>query len=163
MGFLAGIMIGSLTGFTSGISKGLSDGILAGLPIALFSGLLFGLGMGSFAVLMRQRFVRAESGFTEEQLLHDGPANHFLNGEGVGGWLYLTNRHLVFRSHPLNFQPHELSLGLVQISDAQASRTAKIIPNGLRITMSSGHNEVFVVNAHKVWRDKILQAKARPA
>ena len=54
--------------------------------------------------------------FVGETMLRNGPANHFVGVEGVGGWLYLTSGRLYFRSHSLNIQNHECSLMLDDVT-----------------------------------------------
>src|SRR5205809_520525 len=96
------IPMGLIAGFLFGVARGFSAGVTFGLVIGPTSGLVFGLAMAGFIAIQRRRFARTRSDFTGEQLLHDGPANHFLNGEGVGGWLFLTKERLLFRPHQFN-------------------------------------------------------------
>lgn len=112
-----GIPMGAIAGVVVGIARGLSEGFFFGLVTAVASGLAFGLAMAGFMVIQRRRVARARPEFTGEQLLHDGPANHFRNGEGVGGWLYLTKERLLFRSHQFNIQRHESSIPLADIAE----------------------------------------------
>jgi len=119
--------------------------------------------MTGFMAIQRRRFSRARVELIGEQLLHDGPANHFLNGEGVGGWLFLTKERLLFRSHQFNVQRHELSVPLKEIAEVQPVRTARIFPNGLRLVTRSGKEERFVVREHGRWRDEIVRAHTNMA
>lgn len=156
-----GIPMGVLAGIVIGLARGLSGGVLFALQIAAASGLTFGVAMAGFMAIQRRRFVQARPEFTGEELLHDGPANHFLNGEGVGGWLFLTKERLLFRSHPFNIQRHELSVPLTEIAEVQPVRTAKVFSNGLRLVTRSGRDERFVVEAHRRWCDEIIRAQTR--
>jgi hypothetical protein len=155
------------TGIPFGIAMGVFCVLMAGwqrgLSLAVGSGLLFGITMAAFTGYQQRRFAVQRPAFTNEQILHEGPANHFLNGEGVGGWIYLTSRRLLFRSHAINFQPHELSIELSDISKALPVLTAKIIPNGLRIVTRSGRDERFVVEERRRWCDEITNAQKRVA
>ena len=155
MGIFFGVRMGIIRGFSAGVSFGLVSGAACGLA--------FGLAIADFMVIQRRRFSRARPEFRGEELLHDGPANHFLNGEGVGGWLFLTRERLLFRSHQVNLQPHELSLPLAEIAEVQPVRTARIFPNGLRLVTRSGREERFVVEARRRWCDEILRALRRVA
>jgi GRAM domain len=155
MGIFFGVRVGIVQGFSAGISFGLVSGAA--------SGLAFGLALAIFMAIQRRRFSRARPEFSGEQLLHDGPANHFLNGEAVGGWLFLTRERVLFRSHQFNIQPHELSVPLAEIAEVQPVRAAWIFPNGLRLVTRSGREERFVVEAHRKWRDEILSALRRVA
>jgi len=157
------------TTLLAGIPFGLGMGVFyilltgwhRGLSLALGSGSLFGLAMASFSANQRRRFAAQRPAYTEELVLHEGPANHFLNGEGVGGWIYLTPRRIMFVSHKINFQPHELSIALSDISEALPVMTAKCIPNGLRIITHSGRDERFVVVGRRKWCDVITNARKR--
>jgi hypothetical protein len=158
-----GLPMGLLAGIVIGIAHGFSHGALVGLVTVGASGLAFGLSMAGFMTIQRRRFAKARPEFTGEHLLHDGPANHFLNGEGVGGWLYLTERRLLFRSHQFNIQPHELSVPLAEIAEVHPVRTAKIFPNGLRLVTRSGQEDRFVVEANRRWCDEIVRAQTQVA
>ena len=158
-----GISMGICAGILVGIARGISAGISFGLWGAVASGLVFGLAMASFTAMMRRSFARTRPEFKGEELLRDGPANHFLNGEGVGGWLFLTKERLLFRSHQFNVQCHELSFPLAEIAEVQPARTVGLFPNGLRLVTHSGKNERFVVEAHRRWCDEIIRAQTRTA
>lgn len=160
-GIAFGMPMGVLTGLLEGLARGSSYGFLFGLFTAVASGLAFGLTLAVFLAIQRRRFSQARPEFVSEHLLHDGPANHFFHGEGVGGWLYLTEQRLLFRSHKINIQPHELSVPLTDIVEVRAVRTAKIFPNGLSLVTRHGLDERFVVENHKKWCNEIARAQAR--
>ena len=153
-----GVPMGVLAGVVMAVARGLSFGVPFGLAMAAASGAAFGLATAGFMAIQRRRFSRARAEFIGEQLVHDGPANHFLNGEGVGGWLFLTKKRLLFRSHQFNVHRHELSVPLKEIAEVQPVRTARIFPNGLRLVMRSGEGLRFVVREHGRWRDEIAKA-----
>src|SRR5947199_4936916 len=111
------ILAGIPFGLAMGVFYVLRVGWSRGLLLASGSGLLFGITMAAFSTYQRRRFTVERPAFTDEQVLHEGPANHFLNRAGVGGWIYLTTRRLLFRSHAINLQPHELSIELSDISE----------------------------------------------
>jgi hypothetical protein len=158
-----GIPIGLLAGVVIGIARDRSDGVLTGSLVAGASGIAFGIAMAGFMTIQRRRFAQTRAEFTGEELLHDGPANHLLNGEGVGGWLFLTRERLLFRSHSVNIQCHEFSVLLAEIAEVQPVRTARLIPNGLRLVTRAGKDERFVVEAHRRWCDEIVRAQRHAA
>jgi len=158
-----GVPMGTLAGVVMASARGPSFGASFGLAMAVASGAAFGLAMTGFMAIQRRRCSRARVELIGEQLLHDGPANHFLNGEGVGGWLFLTKERLLFRSHQFNVQRHELSVPLKEIAEVQPVRTARIFPNGLRLVTRSGKEERFVVREHGRWRDEIVRAHTNMA
>jgi hypothetical protein len=153
------LFMGTPFGFSMGVFYVLMTGWRIGLLLAVGSGLLFGLAMAVFTSYQRRRFALDRPAFSGEKVLHEGPANHFLNREGVGGWIYLTSRRFLFRSHAINFQPHELSIELLEISEAKPAMTAKLIPNGLRIVTRSGREERFVVEDRRRWCSEIAKAQ----
>lgn len=87
----------------------------------------------------------------DEFLVWHGAANHFKRLEGVGGWLWLTNQRLIFESHSINGQVHELVIPLQQVSEAKPVRTVWLIPNGLLLRTTEGTAERFVVYGRQTW------------
>lgn len=125
--------------------------IAVGLVSGAVAGLLFGWLMGLFA---KSKFVTQSTRIeTEpgETILFESPANHFKGIEGVGGKLYLTNRRLVFKSHKLNIQAHELAINLADIRDAKRHKSLGIVNNGLSILTSTNVTEKFVVEQAGEW------------
>ena len=155
MTFFTGVPFGLFMGLFLSFKNGISLGIGLGLA----SGLSFGLLLAAFATWQGSRFERKAPSLDGEQLLKQGPANHFRGWEGVGGWLYLTNKRLLFLSHSVNIQNHALSMPLTEIEEIQTCSTAWIIPNGLRIVTAQGV-ERFVVEGRRRWLEEVSQAKA---
>ncbi len=90
-------------------------------------------------------------------MIFEGPANHFLSGEGRGGWLTLTSTRLVFRSHGNNLQNGTLHLGLDQMLSVTPRRTILFIPYRLRVHRTDGGNETFVVQDGMDWAKRIAE------
>jgi hypothetical protein len=158
-----GLCMGLAGGLVIGVIEGVRSGVFIGAVVFAASGLLFGLRMASFSAFQRRRVAIERPDFGDEPILHDGPANHFYGGEATGGWLYLTTRRLFFRSHRRNLYPHETAMELSDITEARPIKTAKVIPNGLEIIMTSGHSERFVVEKHNKWSEEINHAKNQAA
>jgi len=72
-------------------------------------------------------------------------ANHFKGIEGVGGKLFVTDKRIVFKSHSINIQNHELIIEYPDIQGVEFFNTLGVFPNGLKIIMVSGKQEKFVV------------------
>ncbi|MFH2143196.1 MAG: GRAM domain-containing protein [Bacteroidota bacterium] len=85
-------------------------------------------------------------------------ANHFKGLEGVGGKLFITNKRIVFKSHSINLQNHELTIMYPEILSIELYNTLGIVPNGLKIITKSGKNEKFVVWKRKIIK-KIIEGK----
>jgi hypothetical protein len=149
------------------IFAGLAFGIFFGLFLAFrykadyalvagpISGLVFGVAIYFFATsktVKRQTQIENSAG---NPIIHSGGANHFLNGEGVGGKLYLMADKLQFQSHGFNIQNHGQILGIEQIKEVRFFNTLGLIPNGLSILTSEGKTEKFVVNNRGLWKKEI--------
>lgn len=125
----------------------------------ILSGVLFGAITAWMARRQAKKLLLERPTFTGETLIFEGPANHFVGREAVGGYLFLTDARLLFRSHRVNIQNHELAIPLGEMSSVEATKTLRVVANGLSITLGSGQQEKFVVNEHTVWRDKIEVAR----
>lgn len=158
-----GAVMGIPTCVLVSLLGGVAVGIFMGLIVALASGTLFGLMVTLFTAYQRKVFEKQKLEFKEEVVLYDGPANHLINHRAIGGWLFLTDKRLLFRSHKFEPQPHEWSLPLSEIGDVRTAMTLRVVPNGLRIHSTSGQIDHFVVEGNRRWREQVLAAKARAA
>lgn len=152
------VLTGVPFGFFMGLYATFYVGGSLGFVLGLCSGLFFGLMLAAFTAWQASQFTREVPDLEGEQLLKQGPANHFCGWEGVGGWLYLTDKRLLFRSHRFNIQNHELSIPLVEIAEVETCLTAWIVSNGLRVVTTRGA-ERFVVEGRRSWVKEIGQAK----
>jgi hypothetical protein len=159
MMLLTGIPFGLFMGIFWSFQYGAKSGVVMGIV----AGVLFGALMGVFAGYQKKKFETERPSFVGEDLVKEGGANHFRNIEAVGGWIYLTDQRLLFKSHAINVQEHELSIPLQKISEATRCMTFGVIPNGLKIRTIDGKTEKFVVEDRKDWVKMILEAKERVA
>jgi phosphate/sulfate permease len=157
------------------------NSILAGLAFALFfgvllwlkydihtalisgplSGLAFGTILYFFVIsktIDRQTQLTNADG---EKIICSAKANHFLNGEAVGGKLYLLADRLEFKSHRFNAQNHVQKITLREVQKVSFYNVLGIVPNGLSITLTNGKTEKYVISSRRVWRDKIEKLKNR--
>lgn len=146
------------TFWKTGVPFGFCMGILfffiygwLGVIGGLFSGILFGSLLAGFVVYQEKKFTKNRPLKPDENLLKEGGANHFLNGEAVGGWIYLTDKRFYYKSHNSNIQNHEMSIPFKEIDYVEKANTFGIIPNQLRLTLRDGQVEKFVVNGAKDW------------
>jgi hypothetical protein len=131
-----------------------TGGWLNALFLGLLGGVLFGLALAAFVTQAVKR--SATPAFaTHEQVLKDGPANHFRGLAAGGGWLFLTDSRLVFKTHPVNLRRYEFSMLLADIAAAQSAFTLWVIPNGLCVVTQSESNEHFVVDQRDEWSKAI--------
>jgi GRAM domain len=129
----------------------LMNGWKLGIPMGLASGILFGIAITVFVSYQAKKFTKNRPLFPDENLVKEGGANHFLNGEAVGGWIYLSDSRFFFKSHNSNIQNHEFIISLSEIAEVENSKTFGIISNGLKLTLNNQSVEKFVVNDSKNW------------
>ncbi|MDR1191760.1 MAG: hypothetical protein LBK60_08905 [Verrucomicrobiales bacterium] len=142
------LMLLQLTWAPTGL---LTTGIIAGVG----GGVLFGVGIYWFVTsktVHQQTQIPLADG---EPVIHSGGANHFHNGEAVGGKLWLLTDRLQFRLHQFNLQNHELVIPLAQIKEVIFSNTLGVVPNGLLIVTTAGACERFVVSGRRWWKSRI--------
>ncbi len=136
-------------------------GIILSVILALFGGVLFGLLIWLFSKLQdgKVKELRAEvmAGTT---VYYDDAANHLVGKEGVGGWLFLTEHSLYYKSFLTNIQVHELNLPFEEIEKVEAARF-KVIGQSIRVCRKDGTVEIYVVNEPKTWESKINERMNR--
>ncbi len=136
-------------------SKAIFKSITAGLIGGIVAGFLFGLIIGWFKT---SKFISTTTKIEtqpDETIIFQTPANHFKGAEGVGGRLYLTTKRLVFKSHKLNIQNHELSINLTDINKVDRYKKLGIINNGLEIISKENNVDKFVVEQADEWIKKL--------
>lgn len=159
--YKAGLLFGILmfvTLFLQGLyfrpdhsGTGILKTLLSAVIGAGVGGLLYGWLMNKFSTSkMVTNSTKIETA-PGEVIVFEGAANHFKGIEGVSGKLYLTDKKLVFKSHKLNIQNHELSIILRDIQKAGGFKPLNITDNGLLIDMSDGSTEKFVVENRDKW------------
>ncbi|WP_029277419.1 GRAM domain-containing protein [Pedobacter borealis] len=133
----------------------------AALVMGPIAGMLFGLIMGLMLYFFsKSRSVNNQSkleGVDESEIVYAGAANHFKKKEAVGGKLYLSNDHLIFKSHNLNIQNHTLSIEINNINEVTFFSPLGLAKTGLQITLKDNAVEKFVVNNRNIWRQHIEQ------
>jgi len=137
------------------IIKSVVSGIIAGF----ISGLLFGWLTGLFS---KSKFAKESTKIDldlDEEIVFQTPANHFKGVEGVGGKLYLTSKRLIFKSHSLNIQNHQLSISLTDINNADRYKTLGVVNNGLAIITIQNKTEKFVVEQVDEWLKQLAGRK----
>ena len=137
---LSGLLFGIIFGF-----------IMRDVIYGIVGGILFGL---SISILMKRQikyFEKIKDEISKEnKVIFDGYANHFMGKEAVGGWLYLTDKLLIFISHNNNSQNHEMVIPIAIIKKVEKYLTLGLVPNGLKI-ISIDAEDKFVVNDRKKW------------
>ncbi len=151
---LSGIAFGFLFGLFLAIKFNLNDALIAG-PI---SGIVFGFAAYRFVsskIVKRQTQIELNG----KTIIRSGGANHFLNGEAVGGKLYLLDDRIVFKSHNFNLQNHGKEILLDNIASIEFYNTLGIMPTGLEILTKESQSEKFVLSNRKLWKTEINKIK----
>ena len=141
-GVVFGVIMGVFYYFQSSLLKGIISGVIGGI--------LFGFLMGVFIKKIKKPKITLD-----KEILFEGRANHFKGIEGVGGWLFLTNDELIFKSHSINIQKHELVIPKNEIMTVKPVKTIGLFSNGLKVTTNKQKHERFVVNNQKIWMKNI--------
>lgn len=133
------------------ILKAFTSAVIGGVVAGFIFGLILGWFKSSAYVFLATKIETQPDEIISFQTL----ANHFKGVEGVGGKLYLTNQRLVFKSHKLNFQNHELSINLIDINKVERYRNLGIVNNGLTVTSKLNGVDKFVVEQANEWFKKL--------
>jgi hypothetical protein len=163
-GFIkSALVLGVPFGLLFGAAVQIPAFVMTGEPfyfvsIALSTGLLFGVIcsaiMSSTAVEKAVRIDLPDG----ETVQYSGGANHFLGAEARGGYLYLTNRNLIFQPHGFNIQTDGVSIALVDIAEVKPIWSLGIVPNGVGVTTRDGVMNKFVVYQRKEWVSRLRAA-----
>lgn len=122
--------------------KVIASGLIGGAVSGLLFGWLFGLLTKSKLFTVKSDLLLND----EEHIIYETPASHYRGVEAVGGKLLLTNERLIFKSHRINIQNHQLSIDLTSLSEINRFKTLALVNNGVSITTNSGRTEKFVVS-----------------
>ncbi len=146
-------------GITMGLFYGIIQGdFVVGIISGLIMGFLFGFLMIAFVYIQSKKFKKSSSTIVEgKNIIMEGAANHLIKNESVGGWLFLTDDEIIFKSHNFNIQRHQTIIPLNRISDVKPHLTLGFVPNGLQI-ITCNTVEKFVVMNRKAWIQKIKNA-----
>ncbi|WP_159430975.1 GRAM domain-containing protein [Bacillus massilinigeriensis] len=90
--------------------------------------------------------------------MKEGWANLMKGIEGVGGKLYLTEDHLIHKSHAINIQTGEVHIPLLEIEDVSFYNNKLLfftIKNGLKVTTANQRVYKFVINKRDAWKREI--------
>jgi hypothetical protein len=149
------LVTGAPFGLVMGIFFAWRYGAAYGLIGGFACGFFFAISMANFVERQRMKMESKDASFEGEDVLFQGPANHFLRGEGRGGWLTLTRTRLAFRSHGENLQNRPIDIPIADVREAAPALTVGFVPNGLRIRRKDGGTESFVVSNRKEWARRI--------
>lgn len=152
---IAGVPFGIIMSIFTVLMSGTYYGVILGMG----TGLVFGIILSTFTQIQTIRFKKLSPEIANgSPVIKDGGANHFVGKEAVGGWLILTPKEVIFKSHSFNVKDHKLTIPLNRISDITPVLTLGHVPNGILITTNDGCSERFVVHSRQVWIKNINKA-----
>jgi len=96
----------------------------------------------------------------DETSVKDGAANLQRGIDTVGGWLYMTNRRLIFEATPLNFDRSSTIIELTSIIGTRKCWTKfldliPIFPNSFAVSTKEGQEYRFVSFTRQSWINAI--------
>lgn len=86
-----------------------------------------------------------------ETMIACGPANHYAGAEVRGGWLYLSEQALTFKSHNMNIQNAESKILVSEIQNIENFNQFGVFKTGLIVNLKSGAKEKFILNERPMW------------
>jgi hypothetical protein len=125
-----------------------------GMPwaVGLFLGVTFGIctyyGLRFLESNAKKKFTED---FQQELRLLEGPANHLSKIEARGGYFVVTNVHVWFFPHGVNFQNSVLKLAISNIKSIRPSAMFGIIPNAIALDLEDGSSQTFIVSQRNIW------------
>ena len=127
----------------------------------VIGGLIAGLLFASIMHYAAKRLIKTIIIDTadNENIIKEGPANHFKGKEGVGGKLVLTEKRLIFKSHKLNIQNHQDNFDLEQVEKLEAAKTFRLLENRIHLMLSNKEMHKFIVDEPKDWIEQIANQK----
>jgi formylglycine-generating enzyme required for sulfatase activity len=102
-----------------------------------------------------------------ETVVKHGAANMQRGLETAGGWLYLTNKRLIFEAHALNFQSGTTLIRLPDIVGTQPRWTKflnliPLFPNSVGVSTNEGKECRFVTFGREAWIEAIEGQRTSP-
>ncbi|MCA8909616.1 MAG: hypothetical protein KDA64_17255 [Rhodospirillaceae bacterium] len=171
----------ALAGVIFGVALGAYCLIFAAVEEAAALGaggtLLFGLMIYAVIRGVTSRTAKYRPVLTDETLIFEGAANRYATIGGQGGWLYLSDKALYFRSHKGKLRvrgpsvswndaagerPEDppLRLALAQVAAVEPSSVMGM-PNAFTVTLRDGTREKFSASGYRQWLAGIEGALVR--
>lgn len=149
---LVGVYSGSIVGVLMGIFFGISTTPFSvGFSSGIGFGLLFGIAFAVFSIFANRKYSSIPLEISKGGVVVHGPASRFKGGAPQGGWLYLTQEKLIFKTHNMNFHKDEFEISLKDIRKFGEHKILSIFTNGIFVELPSGRREKFVVAQPDEW------------
>jgi hypothetical protein len=148
--------------------KDLSSAVWSGVIMSVFAGFVAAIA----ARYMENRVSDSPPVLTEEVLLRNGRADH----DGMRGWLYLTDRRILFEGYltdktapeittlferfPTDASSHDLSIPILQVAKVAVGSPLGI-DSRLDIVLTDGDTKHFGIEDPTDWIDDITIARQK--
>ena len=149
---VSGLLFGLFMGLFNGLKyNSLITGIIAGVISGVVFGSLFTLAIALFSRHMEKKYehMRVEI-LKDRKIICEGPANHKINANAIGGWLFLTEVTVEFYPHKFNFGGQSIHIPSNDIIGVKTKLNQLII-------QAKSENYIFVVNKSKLWEKSLKE------
>jgi hypothetical protein len=159
---LAGIPFGIFWGFYFGYGKGLSSAVWSGIV----AGLIGGIAAAAIARVRQNAVEKSPPAISDEVLIRQGRADH----DGMTGWLYLTDRRLLFEGYPTDETApeistlfdrrdddgpeHQMSMPILRIAEVTIAQPVGVVSR-LDVVMTDGSKKSFTTEDLSDWVDDL--------
>ena len=101
-----------------------------------------------FLLWTNHKSSKLERTLTEQgiNIIYSGMANHVLNGESIGGHIFLTDDKIIFKGHGISLQKDEFEILLSDITTIETYKVAGMFGNGIKVVQQS-KTDSFVIGS----------------
>ena len=126
------------------------------VALSLSLGFIFLAGALAVYFLFKYEIDQTEQDLTDsiKNIIFFGRADILKNMEFAGGWLFLTDKELIFITHRFVYKMFEQDIPLSTVTSVSSGS----IPNSLQISTDSGEKHTLVVKDSKEWMKRINNA-----
>ena len=140
---LMGVYYGAIMGLCFGL---IAQSVLVGVISGLCCGALFAFLMWLFIKPLEKKFDKKRTEIaSQRRIICDGAATV----QGIGGWLFFTERGLEFYPHKINFSKNEMFVPLNTIAEVKAKKNQIVVFNDKK------QSALIVVINGNAWKAQI--------
>ena len=154
------LVMGIIPSFIGGFKpKVFLEGLLMGILSGLFCAVIFSVLIFAASFFLAKNFDKVRNEIAKEKkIVFDEAANRVVGSEAVGGWLFLLEGSIYFKSHAVNIKTHDMEIPLSDITSVERCRVSRLANNGLLVKTVYGVEEKFVVNSPAEWVEKVYES-----
>ena len=152
--FLKGMIFGIVVAALSLLINDGFDSIVSAISLILRIGFITGF-LATFIQYALNKSKRLPTLSEDEKILRAELSVHGKAFKDAGGWFYLTNQNLRFKSHYMSSRKREYVLPLQVVCKVEEVGKGK-----LKIVTANGDEEQFKVGSPSIWMKAIAEAQA---